>query len=149
MPERGLMKDGQYRHQNSDRAPVPDGWVIVPLRPSALHEWSDGAWIEGDPPEPAVPPTIGVAQLLIGLSHPVVGWITEAEALAWGEGSALPAAAEATISGLPAEHRNPARLRLLRMASVDRNHWLVDAMAAAEGKTPAEVDDFFRFCASL
>jgi hypothetical protein len=98
------------------------------------------------PPAPPVIPDITFAQLLIAL----VGaqWITEAEGEAWLAG-ALPAAVQAVIALLPAPERFAAKARALRPSAVVRADPLVNALAAAQGKTPAQMDAFFTTAATL
>ncbi|MDK3075152.1 hypothetical protein QO034_18855 [Sedimentitalea sp. JM2-8] len=81
------------------------------------------------------------SQLLIGLV--TEGWITEAEGDAWLTGNALPASAVALVGTLPAPAQFAARARMLRMSEAVRMDPLVVALAAAEGKTDAEIDTFF------
>jgi hypothetical protein len=80
------------------------------------------------------------AQMLIGLV--AFGWITEAEGEAWLTGT-LPAPVLGIISTLPAEQQFPAKARASRPSVVMRSDPLVSALAAAQGKTEAELDAFF------
>lgn len=92
------------------------------------------------PVEVAVPESITFAQLLIGLV--AEGWITEAEGDAWLAGT-LPAAALAVIATLPEAQRFGARTRALRPSVVVRSDPLVIALAASEGITSEQLDQFF------
>lgn len=89
----------------------------------------------------AVPQSISFAQLLIGLV--TEGWITEAEGDAWADGT-LPAGVLALIAQLPANQQFAARTRAKRPSEVLRLDPLVAALAAAQSKTPEEIDQFFR-----
>jgi hypothetical protein len=89
---------------------------------------------------------ITFAQLLIGLV--AEGWITEAEGEAWLAGT-LPAPVLGLIATLPAEQQFPAKARALRPSEVLRNDPLVNGMSQAAGKTPEEIDDFFRTYAQV
>lgn len=80
------------------------------------------------------------AQLMIGLV--AEAWVTEAEADAWLAGT-LPAALLALIATLPPEQQFPAKARALRPSVVLRVDPMVEALGAAQGKTPAEIDTFF------
>jgi hypothetical protein len=80
------------------------------------------------------------AQLLIGLV--AENWITEAEGEAWLAGT-LPAAVSALIATLPAGQRFPAKARASRPSVVLRTDPLVTALAAAQNKTPENLDTFF------
>lgn len=84
--------------------------------------------------------TLTFAQLLIGLV--AEEWITEAEGEAWLAGT-LPAAVLALIATLPAGQRFAARARAVRPSVVLRLDPLVVALAAAQGKSEAELDTFF------
>jgi hypothetical protein len=121
-------------------AAYPEGTVEVPLKPGSDFEWVNGAW-QPTPPEPPVPDAISFAQLLIGLV--TEQWITEAEGEAWLAGT-LPAPVLALIATLPAEQQFPAKARALRPSEVLRADPLVELLGAAQGKTPEQLDDFFR-----
>lgn len=104
---------------------VPEGETILPA----------------DPIEEPVPQSITFAQLVIGLV--AEGWITQAEGEAWLVGT-LPAAVEAVINSLPLNHQFIARARATRPSEVLRSDPLVSTLATAQGKTPEQLDDFFR-----
>jgi hypothetical protein len=98
-------------------------------------------------PQPApVPASISFAQLMIGLVSE--GWITTAEGEAWLTGT-LPAPVLALIGTLPEAQRFPAKARALRPTIVERTDPLVSAMGSAQGKTPEQLDDFFRTYAAI
>ena len=88
-----------------------------------------------------VPQELSFAQLLIGLV--AEGWITEAEGDAWTNRQ-LPAAVSDLIAGLPKAQRFAARTKAKLPSVVLRNDALVVALAARQGKTPEQLDDFFR-----
>ena len=95
----------------------------------------------GGPPSPTVKiPDLSFPQLLIGLV--AEQWITEADGEAWLAGT-LPAAVLEVISSLPTEMQFPAKARALRPSVIVRADPLVAALAAYEGKTPEELDEFF------
>lgn len=85
------------------------------------------------------------AQLLIGLV--TESWITEAEGEAWLTGT-LPAPVLTLISTLPANEQFAAKARAIAPSVVLRNDSLVIALGAAQGKTPEQLDTFFRTYAS-
>lgn len=91
-------------------------------------------------PEVVIIPDLSFPQLLIGLV--AEGWITEADGNAWLAGT-LPAAVLGVISSLPTQMQFPAKARALRPSVVIRADPLVAALAAYEGKTPEELDEFF------
>ena len=95
----------------------------------------------GAPPSPPVIiPDLSFAQLLIGLV--TEEWITEAEGGGWLVGT-LPAPVLAVIATLPTNQQFAAKARAIRPSAVVRADPLVAALAAAEGKTSAEIDAFF------
>jgi len=101
------------------------------------------------PPDPAEARDImrlTFAQLLIGLV--AEGWISEAEGEAWLAGT-LPAQVLAVIATLPAAQQFAARARAARPSIVARLDPLVGALAAAQGKSDAELDAFFAGYAAI
>jgi len=95
----------------------------------------------GTPPAPPVViPDLSFAQLLIGLV--TEGWITEAEGGGWLVGT-LPAPVLAVIATLPSGQQFAAKARAIRPSAVVRADPLVAALAAAEGKSSADIDAFF------
>jgi len=97
-------------------------------------------------PQPAPVPDLSFAQLMIGLVSEC--WITEAEGEAWLTGT-LPAPVLALIGTLPAGQQFPAKARALRPTVVERTDPLVSALGAAQGKTAAQLDTFFRTYAAI
>jgi len=93
------------------------------------------------PPVEPVPNSISFAQLMVGLV--TEQWITEAEGEAWLAGT-LPTAVLTIIDTLPVEQQFAAKARAIRPSEVLRNDPLVASLGAAAGKTPEELDDFFR-----
>lgn len=91
-------------------------------------------------------PDMTFAQTLIGLV--AAGWITEAEGDAWSDGT-LPVAVTSLIASLPADHRFAARVRAKRPSVVLRSDPLVNALAAAQGRSPAQMDAFFTTYAAI
>ncbi len=81
------------------------------------------------------------AQLLIGLV--TEGWITQAEGTAWLINRMPPAPVTALINQLPAAEQFTALARVVQPSEVLRLDPLVVSLGAAQGKTPAEVDQFF------
>ena len=102
----------------------------------------EDAPFEPERPElvPSIPQQLTFAQLLIGLV--TEEWITEAEGEAWLTGS-LPAPVSALIATLPEGQRFAARARAARPSVVLRSDPLVNALAAAQEKTQADMDAFF------
>lgn len=99
-----------------------------------------GEPVSTPPAPPVVIPNLSFAQLLIGLV--TEGWITEAEGEGWLVGT-LPDPVLLVISMLPPNQQFAAKARASRPSDVERADPLVAALATAEGKTSAEIDDFF------
>lgn len=137
------------------------GWVTFPdgkkLSP-ATEGWTDGEYVlEAEPQPPAPTPAeilaqeraemqLSFAQLIIGLV--TEAWITEADGDGWLTG-VLPSTVLTTINLLPAEQRFAARAKAARPSVVLRLDPLVEMMALAQGRSPAEIDTFFRTYASV
>jgi hypothetical protein len=149
----------------ADPDPLDAGNWLIPAgcvtdAPPALGEgqraqFSGGAWVVVDPaptpepepePQPAPVPNLSFAQLMIGLVSE--GWITTAEGEAWLTGT-LPAPVLTLIGTLPAAQQFPAKARALRPTVVERTDPLVSALGAAQGKTDAQLDTFFRTYAAI
>lgn len=88
-----------------------------------------------------VPASITFAQLLIGLVSE--GWISEADGDAWLAG-VLPAQVLALISTLPRDQQFAAKARASRPSEVLRADPLVVALGYANGKSPDDMNVFFR-----
>ena len=91
-------------------------------------------------------PELSFAQMVSGLVY--LGWITEAEGLAWIDGI-LPGDVEALIATLPVPVRFAWRARAARPTSILRQNPIVNALAAHKDKTPAQVDQFFIYASTL
>lgn len=89
---------------------------------------------------------LSFAQLMVGLV--TEQWITEAEGEAWLAGT-LPTAVLTIIDTLPVEQQFAAKARAIRPSEVLRNDPLVASLGAAAGKTPEELDNFFRTYAAV
>jgi hypothetical protein len=100
-----------------------------------------------EPPPAPVPDTISDRQFFQQLA--IAGVITKAEALAAVKTGDIPAALEKFIAPLPDDQRFNAEMLLSGATLFQRAHPLTDAIAAAQGMTPEQVDDFFRAAAAL
>ncbi|HWW46540.1 MAG TPA: hypothetical protein VNZ94_01720 [Xanthobacteraceae bacterium] len=116
---------------------------------SASIGWTwDGEEFSPPPTEPLpVPQEVSRRQLLTGLA--LVGWITEQEAMDALATGARPASVDLLISQLPEAEQFPATMKWIGFSVAYRNDAMVLALADLEGKSPAEVDDFFRLCAGI
>ena len=137
---------GVYLGAFGDGATPPQGAVEVPAPPHGLATWANGAWVWDQAARDRQSMTLTFAQLLIGLV--AEGWITEAEGEAWLAGT-LPAAVLAVIGTLPAQAQFAAKARAARPSVVERLDPLVAALAAAQGKTDAQIDAFFTAYAAV
>lgn len=96
---------------------------------------------------PPVPETISDRQFAQGLAHQ--GLISQTEALDWVRTGALPAAVSAFLTGLPPATRFDTEMILSGATEFRRSHPLVSAVGAQAGKTETEIDELWRFCATL
>lgn len=114
----------------------------------------DGVWVnpapapepEPVPPTPPVPASITYRQFTLGLL--ATSFVSGAEALAMADRT-IPASIDAIFDTLAPADALAARITFKTMTAIERAHPLVDQAAAAVGKTPANVDEFFRLAASL
>lgn len=135
----------QYRRDDGSFVAIVNGmpYHIQPDDPLFEAAQESGA---DAPFEPAAdfpdvaPQQLTFAQLLIGLV--TEEWITEAEGEAWLAGT-VPAAVSVLIATLPAGQRFAALARASRPSVVLRSDPLVNALAAAQDKSQADMDAFF------
>lgn len=132
----------------------PDGTFVILHKGFPYHVLMDDPLFEDAaaagaeaPFEPAPDPVpapqtveISFAQLIGGLV--TEGWISKAEGQAWLRGT-LPAQVTALIAQLPEEQQIFAEARALNPTSVLLSDPLVQALAASQGKTPAQLETFF------
>ena len=72
------------------------------------------------------------------------GWITEAEALAWAGGTAIPAWVEAVIDAqVPAEDRLDTKIKVLTDLTVKRTGNLMPMLQAEKGVSDNDLDVIF------
>lgn len=125
------------------------------LDPSDVTDWRGDTWVEvNDDEAEAIRkeaevrplPTLSFAQLLTGLV--AEQWISEFEGEQWLQG-VLPPQVTTLIETLPQEQQFAAKARASRPSEVLRMDPLVVAMGAAQGKTPEELDQFFRTYAGV
>jgi len=122
-------------------------WVEVPDHVFAGFELRDGEWVAPVVSEP-VSEEISRRQFCQGLA--VAGLITKQEAITFIQGSALPEAMQGIVDGMVDEEAAfEATMLLLGAGSFFRSHPLVLIFAMAQSMTEAQVDDFWRLCASL
>lgn len=138
MPTTFFDANGNYYETLTDISVRP-GHTVAPKKPSADHQWIGGEWVYVEPPV-VVPSQMTFAQLLIGLV--AEGWITEQQGDNWLQG-VLPAQVTQLVAGLPVNQRFAARARAARPSIVLRSDTLVNALAAAQGITQEQLDQFF------
>jgi hypothetical protein len=150
-----------------DVAQDPDPFLIYAPEIATLYDTEvpegtvNGATLVNDvwvnpppyvPPEPPpvvepVPFSISRLQLILGMTQ--AGLISASEGVAAAAGMAIPAAVEAVFATLPNGQGTTARIRWNAMTDVERANPLVAAVAAAAGKTSAEMDQYFRDWSAL
>lgn len=97
---------------------------------------------------PSVPEIISDRQFFHGLAATAV--ITKQEALDAVKTGTIPAALQAFVDGIQdADAKFSAEMLLSGAVEFHRSHPLVAQVGAAQGKTDAEIDDFWRMCAAL
>ncbi len=120
--------------------------VFVPDDPSNRHwqmiqeEIANGATVIDELVQSSIP-DLSFAQLLIGLVSEQ--WITIEEGRAWRDRVSLPAQVKTVIDALPIEQQFVAETKALAPSIILRSDPLVSAMAAAAGRSEAEIDEFF------
>lgn len=127
--------------------PQIEPWVEVPDDIFAgFTQNEDGTFSAPPPAPPPVPTSLSFAQLLIGLVSEQ--WISEFEGEQWLQG-VLPPQVTTLIETLPPEQQFAAKARASRPSEVLRADPMVVALGAAQGKTPEELDQFFRTYAGV
>lgn len=116
------------------------------LTAQARHE-ADEAAAKAALDAAAVNASISARQFWTGLVQR--GLITEAEALAAVARTALPAALELLIAGLPSNQQFATRMKLLGATEFIRSDPTVAVLAAAEGWSAADIDAFWALCRTL
>lgn len=131
--------------------PVPDSYTASP-RPAPEYVWnaSQSQWVEDADlkRQLATPEAITPRQLLIGLMRS--GLISEQEAVDAAKTGSVPAGIQKIFDALPtADDRTEAAITWAKMSVVERNNPLVASLAAANGMSEADVDNFFIMCSKI
>jgi hypothetical protein len=127
--------------------------------PTNWASWSDAekaakGLVWQDPPPPPPPPTpeellqraraaAEMDRFAFATAAATAGYLSWDEAAQWAAGNAIPAAVQAVIDALPAEEQGPVTIDVLARPVIRRAASLMDAVAAAFGATPEEMDALF------
>ncbi|MFC7399604.1 hypothetical protein ACFQU1_20535 [Chelatococcus sp. GCM10030263] len=128
--------------------------MFVPNDPANRHRQALVSWEgEGNAIEPYVSPPAPVPDISdrqFFQQLAIDGTITQEEALAAVKTGAIPASLQTIVDGIqdPAA-RFAAEMLLSGATTFERSHPLTDAIGQATGRTPEQVDDFFRSAARL
>ena len=148
-----IAGDDKQVYSSARSAPVSVGdkayktWLAqgnVPTRIASMDELKDVLIAAG---VINVPQTISDRQFFQQLA--IAGIISQEEALAAVKTGDIPAALSGFIAALDDAARFNAEMLLSGATIFARNHPLTDAIAAAQGMTPEQVDDFFHAAAQL
>ena len=118
------------------------GYTIVQGSTGAVGWKWDGAILS--PPESVTLSPAAITKLQLTLGLVADSLITPSEGEAMAEGAALPAAVAAAIDALPKMQRTEAKIRWHSMTEFERTDPLLVAVAAAAGKSEAQLDQMFR-----
>ena len=145
-----------YRLTDSEIVVRTADGAFIPDDPRNRDRIEYEAWLaDGNEPDPYEPPvvvepvpdTISDRQFFQQLA--IAGVISQEEALAAVKTGDIPAALSGFIAALDDAARFNAEMLLSGATLFQRNHPLTDAIAAAQGMKPDQVDDFFRAAAAL
>lgn len=145
-----------YRLTDSEIVVRTIDGAFIPADPLNRDRIDYEAWLaDGNEPDPYEPPvvvepvpdTISDRQFFQQLAIAKV--ISQEEALAAVKTGDIPSALSGFIAPLPDDQRFNAEMLLSGATIFARAHPLTEAIGAAQGMTPAQVDDFFRAAAAL
>ena len=135
-----------YDSQNRNILRVADN-AVIPADPMNADYQQFEVWVaQGNAPDPApvivlVPQSITKRQLLIEMA--TAGYISAAEALAAAQTGAVPSAVQTVINSLPATAQMGAQITWASMTMVPITDPLINAFAASQNLTQAQVNAFF------
>lgn len=127
-----------------------DGWNIVEDASGA--DWQAyQAWLAaGNLPEPYVAPAAPAPDQISDVEFAIGLWkrdlISFEEAEAFTGSGALPGVIQGLIAQMPLADRQMLTLKLKGLTAYPRLHPFTEALRIGFGWTPAQRDDFFRFC---
>lgn len=142
-PTRGYF---QVIGGNPDASDFESGTISVPLRPSADHNWKNGAWVHTPPPEPtpeelrAQMPRKSMVEFRVALrSVKVVQREGETELDGIYEADILEKISLIADRALQAEARD----YFLYAGYIDRSNPWVDILGGIFGLSPEQIDTFW------
>lgn len=145
-----------YRLTDSEVVVRTIDGAFIPNDPLNRDRIDYEAWLaDGNEPDPYEPPvvvepvpdTISDRQFFQQLA--IAGVITQEEALVAVKTGDIPGALSGFVAALDDAARFNAEMLLSGATIFARAHPLTEAIGAAQGMTPAQVDDFFRAAAAL
>lgn len=129
-------------------ASYPEGTKEVPLKPGENFAWINDVWEATPPAPPPVREDISRRQFFEGLAE--IKLITKDEAFDAVASGVIPPALMAIVNGMTDEDAKfKAKMLLAGATEYFRSHPLVMVFAVVQGMSEAEVDNFWRLCASL
>lgn len=141
------MSEYQARNGTDAVVRLSDNMIIGPEYETEWAEYQ--AWLaEGNIPDPADPDPVYVPSLISDRQFfqqaAVLGIITQAEALAAVQTGAIPSVLQTIVDGIADPDQKFAATMLLSGATIfERYHPFTNAVGAALGWTPDQVDQFF------
>jgi hypothetical protein len=129
---------------------IPAGKVTTGSTLETISGVTHRRYTLADAPPPPVPETISNRQFAEALAFQ--GLITQAEALTWVKGGAVPPKLQAVVDTIPDANTKFGTQMLLDGATqFDRSHPMVAQLGAGMSppETPAQLDDIWRMAATL
>lgn len=146
MPKYHLIKSGVVENTVVwDVTPPGDaypGFTVIEAN-SGGPGWTWNGTTLSPPAAPPVPVPAQITRLQLILGLTMAGLIPAAEGEAAAAGTAIPALIAGVFNTLPPDQAIGARIRWNAMTVCERANPLVAAVAAASGKTSAEMDAYF------
>jgi hypothetical protein len=124
----------------------PQGTIEVPLKPSAIHEWRNGVWIEVTP-DPAIAlkewrTTAKLSRRNFCIALKRAGILSAIEAIAAAKGD-WPARFASALSGWSQDAQDEAQIEWAAVQEIRRNHPMIALLGTAASMTEPQVDALF------